>query len=41
MHNEIQNQLTDAIMYGTGYSKTDAEGNVKHIGLAGLLNDNS
>ena len=38
---EMLKQLTDAIMYGTGYSQTDAEGNVKHIGLAGLLNDYS
>jgi hypothetical protein len=36
---EMQKQLTDAIMYGIGVSQTDAEGNVKHIGLAGLLND--
>jgi hypothetical protein len=40
MHNEIQKQLTDAIMYGIGFTKTDDKGNVKHIGLAGLLNDN-
>ena len=41
MHNEMQKQLTDAILYGTGVTQTDDEGNVKHIDLAGLINDKS
>ncbi len=39
MEKEMQKRLTDAIMYGIGVTRTDDEGNVKHIGLAGLLND--
>lgn len=41
MQAEMQKQLTDAIMYGTGYRMFNEDGSIKHVGLVGLINDPS
>jgi hypothetical protein len=41
MSNEIQKQLTDVIMYGTGYRMFNENGSTEHVGLARVLNDKS
>jgi len=38
---EIEKQVKDAILYGTGYRIFNEDDSTEHIGLARLLNDNS